>query len=93
MNINGLCSKRTDKLKSDFVKKLFDNNDCILFTETWTDAFFKFTCRWFEHYVLNREDIKSTAKRNSGGIIVNIRNNLVSDDSLVFTSKDDIIWV
>ena len=37
--------------------------------------------------------MKSTAKRNSGGIIIYIKNCFVSEDSLIFTSQDDIIWV
>ena len=33
------------------------------------------------------------SKRNSGGIILYIRNKYVSNDNLMFTSHDDILWV
>ena len=47
----------------------------------------------FESYVLNRNENKRNSKRNSGGIILYIRNKYVSNDTLVFTSHDDSIWV
>ena len=36
---------------------------------------------------------KKRAKRNSGGIIVYIREKYVNNETLISTSADDIIWV
>ena len=93
MNINGLCTKRTNKLNSEYVIDVFRNNDIVLFTETWTCPLSDLQVDGFEHYVLHRTTIKSSAKRNSGGIIIYVKNTLVSDDTLIYTSQDDIIWI
>ena len=43
--------------------------------------------------MLNRKEIKQNSKRNSVGLMLYIRNTYVSNDTLVYTSMDDIIWV
>ena len=47
----------------------------------------------FESFSLHRQENKQSSKRNSGGIVLYIRNKYVSKDTLVFTSHDDILWV
>lgn len=47
----------------------------------------------FEAFVLNRQENKRKSKRNSGGIILYLRNKYVSKDTLVYTSHDDILWI
>ena len=37
--------------------------------------------------------IKKSSKRSSGGIILYIRNEYISKDSLIYTNEDDIIWI
>ena len=64
-----------------------------MFTECWTNQFSEITVNNFEAFVLNRQENKRNSKRNSGGIILYIRNKYVSNDTLVFTSHDDILWV
>ena len=48
---------------------------------------------YFEVYQLHRQERKKASKRNSGGIILYIRNKYVSKDNLIFTSQDDILLV
>jgi len=65
----------------------------LLFTETWTDYSSDLHVDNFSHYVLNRTEKKQGSKRTSGGIIVYLRDNYVSSDTLVFTSGDDVLCI
>ena len=47
----------------------------------------------FETFVLHRYEKKRGSKRNSGGIILYVRKEYVTKDMLIFTSKDDILWI
>ena len=93
LNCQGLVTKRTNKLKSTEFKRIFNSHDVVLLTECWTNQFSETSVDNFEAYVLNRNENKKNSKRNSGGIILYIRNKYVSKDNLIFTSQDDILWV
>ena len=47
----------------------------------------------FTHFKLNRTVKKHNMKRNSGGLIAYIRNELVTDGILFLTDSDDIMWL
>ena len=93
MNIQGLVTKRTNKLKSVELNDIFKSSDIVLFTETWTDEYSDVNVDDFDCYILHRTENKKSCKRNSGGIAVYIRHDYVSKDTLVYLSDDDIIWV
>ena len=93
LNIQGLTTKRTNKLKSEELRNIFNSSDIVLLTETWTNNYSDIHVENFEAYVLHRNENKKGSKRCSGGIIVYVRNKYVSKDTLVFTSQDDIIWI
>ncbi len=83
LNVQGLVTKRTNKLCSPDVINLFKTNDIVLFTETWTDEFSDLHVDGFEHCALHRLNKHPCAKRNSGGVIVYVRNAFVSNDTFV----------
>ena len=93
LNCQGLVSKRTNKLKSVEFENIFKSHDVILLTECWTNEFSEITVNNFDSFVLHRQENKKTSKRSSGGIVLYIRSRYVSNDTLVFTSHDDILWV
>lgn len=93
LNCQGLATKRTNKLNTDEFKNIFNSSDIVLLTETWTNSFSDIAVCNFESYVLHRYEKKKKSKRNSGGIILYIRDQYVTRDTLVYTSNDDIIWV
>ena len=93
LNAQGLISRRTNKLKSPELKNVFDNSDLVLFTESWTDDNSDLNVNDFEYFVLNRKLVKANSRRNSGGIVVYVRNKFVSNDALLFTSEDDFLWI
>ena len=64
-----------------------------MFTETWTNEKSDLEFDNFTYFILNRTENKKSSKRNSGGIVIYIKNKYVTDDTLVSTSSDDIIWV
>ena len=93
LNVQGLTSKRTNKLNSSEFQNIFSSNDIILITESWTDEYSDIEVSNFDTFVLHRKEKKKGCKRNSGGIVVFIRSKYVTKDTLVYTSQDDIIWV
>ena len=88
-----MTSRRTNKLKSPELLYIFENNDIVCLTETWTDEFSDLVVNDFEHYVLNRVQKNPNAKRNSGGIVIYVRSKFVSEDTHVFCSEDDILCI
>ena len=74
LNAQGLISRRTNKLKSPELKQIFDTSDLVLFTESWTDENSDLEVNNFEHFVLNRKLIEANSRRNSGGIVLYVRN-------------------
>lgn len=64
-----------------------------MITETWANQYSDVNVENFEHFVLNRLDNKSTATRSSGGIIIYVRNEFVTKDTLVFHSCDNVICI
>ena len=93
LNVQGLVTRRTNKLKSCEMQKNFNSSDAVLFTETWTNDLSNIDVNNFESFVLNRKEQKKKCKRNSGGIILYLRNNLVDKDTLVFLDDEDFLWV
>ena len=93
LNAQGLVTKRTNKLKSEEFQQIFNSSDLVLLVETWTNEFSDIDVANFQAFVLNRTENKKTSKRSSGGIILYIRNEYVSNDTLIYTDKDDIVWI
>ena len=83
-------TKRTNKLHSPELKTIFNENDIVLLTETWTNELCDLHVK---HFVLNRTENKTSSKRSSGGIIVYLISQLVTENNLVFTSCDDILCI
>ena len=73
LNIQGLVTKRTNKLKSEEVINLFSCNDIVMFTETWTNEYSDLEFDNFTYFILNRTENKKSCKRNSGGIVIYIK--------------------
>lgn len=69
------------------------SHDIVLLTETWTNEFSEIYVNEFEAFALHRKENKRKSKRNSGGIILYIRDKFVSADTLVCTSHDDFLWI
>ena len=72
---------------------MFDSNDIVLLTETWSNCYHDLNVSNFECFVLHRKEQFRTTTRSSGGIAVYIRNTYVTEDTLVFKSEDDIICI
>ena len=93
LNCQGLISRRTNKLQTEEFRSIFSSSDIVLLTETWTDRFSEISVSNFEPYIPNRETVKNNCIRNSGGLIIYIRDKYVSKETLVYKSEDDIVWV
>lgn len=78
---------------SSEVKQIFKDHDIILFTETWSNKQTELEVQGFEHYALHRSEKKSTAKRDSGGLVVYIADYLKNHVNFLKTDKDDILWI
>lgn len=93
LNIQGLITRRMNKLDSPELIQIFRNHDLILLTETWANELCDLQVEGFECFNLNRTENKQSCKRSSGGIAVYVRNDFVCKDTLVFTCHDDIICI
>ena len=69
LNVEGLVTKRTNKLQSPDLLTLFQHNDIIMFNETWTSELSDIAVANFDHIALHRRR-KQSAKRDSGGLTV-----------------------
>ena len=70
LDVRYLVTKRTNKLHSPELKTIFNENDIVFLTETWTNELCDIHIKHFELFVLNRTENKKSSKRSSGGIIV-----------------------
>jgi hypothetical protein len=91
LNTNGLVTKRVNKLNSPFFTDLFNKNDILLFTETWTSEMSDITVNNFDSYPLHRLEKNAKSKRDFGGLIAYIRSTLKESVSLFLTDGDDVI--
>ena len=92
LNIQGLIGKRYDKLTSSELKTIFNNSDVILLTETWTNEQSKIELEGFTCFMLNRNK-HQRARRDSGGLVIYIRNEFCDGNTLVKVNEGCIIWV
>ena len=51
LNVQGLVSKNVCKLDSPEIKSIFENNDLILFTETWSSDLYDYNVNGFESVI------------------------------------------
>lgn len=82
--MQGLVTKYTNKLYS---------NEFILFTGVWSNDRCDLSVNGFSLFQLNRVDKKRTAKRDSGGISLYVKNEYRKHCELLKTDSDDIIWL
>ncbi|MES9884341.1 MAG: hypothetical protein ABW185_26135, partial [Sedimenticola sp.] len=86
-------TKRTNKLLSKELSDIFENSHIVLLTETWANDMVDLNVKGFTHFNVNRTEKKIGSKRDSGGIIIYIRNKFVTNDILFKKDSDDIIWL
>ena len=86
-------TKYTNKLISPELQSVFQNNDFVLFTETWAGEFSDLSVDGFELVYLNRTERKQSAKRNSGGVALYIRDSYYQYCTVLEKSGDDIICI
>ena len=70
--MEGLVTKRTNKPQSAEVLELFQQNDIVMFNETWTFESSDLAIENFEFIALHRTQRKISAKRNSGVLVIYI---------------------
>jgi len=66
LNIQGLIGKSYNKLDSNELRTIFQNNDILFLTETWLNDMFNDNVENFDHYFLNRKRKAKGAKRDCG---------------------------
>ena len=68
-------------------------NDLILLTETWTCKLSDIAVNGFHEVRLDRLVKNKSAKRNSGGIAIYIKDWLFKHTKVIKCESDDIIWL
>ena len=89
----GLCGRRYNKLRSPELIHIFENHNIVLFTETWTNDYSDIMVDGFSSFVLNRTVKHPNAKRDSGGLIIYISNDLIDKVTLFKTVSDCLLWL
>ena len=62
LNINGLISKRPNKIKTHEFQDILDNSDVVLLTEAWTSDHSDIKVNHFESFELRRKEKKEKCK-------------------------------
>lgn len=91
-NVQGLVSKRNNKMEDPNFVKCLTEYDVILCTETWTNSESKLNLNSFEYKAIHRARRRG-AKRDSGGIIVFYRSELSSFVQLFKTKGGNVLWI
>ncbi len=92
LNVQGHGNKRHNKLHSPELLKLFKITTLIAFTETWSDAYTNLYVEHFTHFALHRP-CRGNAKRNSGGLMVYVKDTLSRDVTLYSENTDSYLWL
>ena len=71
---------------------VFENNSIICMTEVWGDLSQNFEVEDFSYFELHHTERKQSRTRKSGGIIIYVRNDLVSEETLFAKRYDTHIW-
>ena len=93
LNIQCLISKRTNKLNLEELKNIFDVNDLVMLTETWTNEYNDLSFEGFKVFWLSRLEKNRKSKRSSGGIAIYIRDTFYKHNMLYKEDSDDILWL
>ncbi len=80
-------------INSDELNYIFVNSHVIMFTETWANDMVDLNVNGFTYFNVNRLEKKIGSKRDSGGIIIYVRNSFITPDILFKKDEDDIIWL
>ena len=89
-NINGLTERKLND--SDFVSKITEN-DIIFLSESWTDKSSNIELNDFTCYNFYRKFKHRKAKRNSGGIVIYVRNTIKTGISIAKNHYDTLVWL
>lgn len=90
--MHGLAGARNYKLTdSSFLSELC-KYDIVLLTETWTSSDRDWTIPGYSNFEVHRPR-RSGAKRDSGGLIVMVKNQLSDFVTLEKTNNQNVIWV
>ena len=75
--------------------QVFQNNDVVFFTETWTNSFSEINVDGFDNYILNCTLKHPNSKIDSGwwGLVIFINNELKDKVSLIKKVSDCKIWL
>ncbi len=60
---------------------IFINSHIVMLTETWANDFTNLQVDGFTYFNVNRRERKPGSKRDSGGIIIYVKNALISSAS------------
>jgi len=93
LNINGLRTKRCNKLDLPELTHVFQSNDIVLLTETWSGVYHDLHVDGFDCFILHRDENLLSCKRPSGGLAVYVRYKFVLNDTPYFQSQDDILCI
>lgn len=91
--MNGLCGQRNNKLENPYFQALLKEHDIVLLTETWTSELSNVEIVGYSCCKAHRKLRKKTARRDSGGLIVYVKENLTAGVEFIRSKNDDLMWL
>ncbi len=91
--MNGLCGQRNNKIENPYFQTLLKGHDIILLTETWTSDVSNINVEGYCCYPAHRTLRKKKARRDSGGLIVYIKDDISSGVEFIRNVNDDLMWL
>lgn len=89
-NCNGLTE---NKLSNEDFLNIIDGNGIVILSETWTNSSSNINIDGYKCFNYFRKYKHKNAKRNSGGIVVYVKNEICGGITVVRNHYDSIIWL
>ena len=89
-NIEGLTRY---KIEDPVFLSTVNNHDIFVLCETWTNSISNISIPNFENFAVHRPRRKANSRRDSGEVIVYLRNEISSGVKLLKAGPEDAIWL
>ena len=89
-NCNGLTNDKHND--AQFIEILFQN-DIVILSESWTEEYFDYELPNFVSFNFHRKFKSKKARRNSGGIVVYVRDYVSRGVKIISNRFDTLIWL
>ncbi len=88
-----MCGRRNSKIHDSNFQEILKQYDVILLIETWTSESSEYGIDGYTSYCAHRTLKKKKAKRDSGGLIVYVRDSIAQGIECILRENDEMLWL